>query len=149
MTSYAIVIEHEKCWGCGTCEVACKQEFDLASGLKLISVEEDGPGIDRGKPYFQYRVNLCRHCDVPPCADACPEDAVFRRADGIVILDESLCTGCRACLAACPYDAVDFEAESNIARKCNLCRHRVDHGLIPACADAVCPAHCIHFVVGA
>jgi Fe-S-cluster-containing dehydrogenase component len=141
-----IVIEHEKCWGCKTCEVACKQEFELAAGIKLIAVEDDGPQKINGRLHFQYRVNLCRHCDDPPCADVCPDAAIHKRPDGIVVLDDVLCSGCQACLDACPYDAIDFDPTASIARKCNLCHHRVDHGLIPACADNVCLAHCIHFV---
>jgi Fe-S-cluster-containing dehydrogenase component len=145
MKQPAIVIDHEKCWGCKTCEVACKQELAVAEGVKLISVEEDGPRTVSGKPFFQYRVKLCRHCDDPPCVDVCPEAAIRKRADGIVVLDEKMCSGCQACLEACPYDAIDFDAAVGIALKCNLCHHRVDHGLIPACADNVCLAHCIHF----
>jgi Fe-S-cluster-containing dehydrogenase component len=149
MNTYAVVVEHEKCWGCKTCEVACKQEFELAPGLKLVSVEEDGFQMIGDTLQFQYRVNLCRHCDEPPCAGACPEGAIVKRPDGIVVLDENRCTGCLACREACPYDAIDFDADASVARKCNLCYHRVDYGLIPACADNVCLAHCIHFSVAA
>jgi Fe-S-cluster-containing dehydrogenase component len=60
-------------------------------------------------------------------------------------MDYDLCSGCRACIDECPYDAITFDDDKDIAQKCNLCHHRVDHGLIPACADNVCLAHCIHF----
>jgi tetrathionate reductase subunit B len=101
MRKYALLINNELCWGCKTCEVACKQENRTAEGVK--------------------------------------------RADGIVVMDDSLCTGCQACIEACPYDAIDFDHQKGIAQKCNLCHHRVDYGLIPACADNVCLAHCIYF----
>ena len=94
---------------------------------------------------FAYHVNLCRHCDDPPCAEACPEEAIGKREDGIVIMDYNLCTGCQACMEACPYDAIAFDEDKAVAQKCNLCHHRVDRGLIPACADNICPAHCICF----
>jgi Fe-S-cluster-containing dehydrogenase component len=117
----------------------------VPDGVRLIAVEEDGPKMVKDNLLFHYRVNLCRHCDDPPCADACQDDAIRRRPDGIVVLDETLCTGCRACRDACPYDAIDFDETAGVARKCNLCHHRVDSGLRPACADNVCLAHCIHF----
>jgi tetrathionate reductase subunit B len=145
MKHYALVIDHEKCWGCKTCEVACKQEFEVAEGVRLIFVKEDGPRIVKDKPYFQYRVNVCRHCDDPPCADVCAEDAIYERGDGIVLLNDNLCTGCRLCLDACPFDAIDFDVDQGIARKCNLCHNRVDNGLIPACANNICLAHAIYF----
>jgi Fe-S-cluster-containing dehydrogenase component len=98
------------------------------------------------KPDFAFAVRVCRHCEAPPCAEACPEEAIAKRDDGIVILDELRCTGCQMCMDACPYDAITFDRHRVVVRKCNLCAHRVDQGLLPACADNVCPAHCIHFV---
>lgn len=145
MTMYALRIGEDFCWGCKTCEVACKQENQATDGVKLISVGEDGPKRVAGKLEFTFRVCVCRHCDDPPCAGACPADAIAKRPDGIVILDEEACTGCQACLDACPYGAIAFDPAKGIAQKCNLCHHRVDRGLIPACADNVCPGHCIHF----
>ena len=145
MPKHEVVIDHQLCWGCRTCEVACKQENRSAEGVKLISVREDGPRQIDEQSEFVFKVNLCRHCDEPPCADACPEEAISKRDDGLVIMDYDLCTGCQACIPECPYDAIAFDDEKDIAQKCNLCHDRVDHGLIPACADNVCLAHCIHF----
>jgi Fe-S-cluster-containing dehydrogenase component len=145
MKTHALEINHEACWGCKTCEVACKQENRAADGVKLISVSEEKPRMIDGKLDFVFRVNLCRHCDEPPCVSACPEEAIAKRSDGIVVMDYDLCTGCQLCIEACPYDAIDFDDEKGIAQKCNLCHHRVDRGLIPACADNVCLAHCIYF----
>jgi Fe-S-cluster-containing dehydrogenase component len=145
MTTYALEIDQAACWGCKTCEVACKQENGTADGIKLITVSDDGPELIDGRLHFVFRVNLCRHCDDPPCADACSEEAIAKRSDGIVVMDDERCTGCQACLEACPYDAIDFDPQKGVAQKCNLCHHRVDHGLIPACADNVCLAHCIDF----
>jgi len=145
MKKYALVIDHEACWGCKTCEVACKQENRAADGIKLIYVSEDGPKIVDGEPYFVFQVNVCRHCDDPDCIDACPEEAITKRKDGIVVMDYKQCTGCELCIEACPYNAISFDADKDVAQKCNLCYERVDQGLIPACADNVCLAHCIHF----
>jgi len=145
MKHYALVIDHESCWGCKTCEVACKQENAPADGIKLISVSEKGPEVVDGKLDFVFHLTVCRHCDDPPCVDACPEEAITKRQDGIVVLDYERCTGCQLCREACPYQAVAFDEDKGIAQKCNLCHHRVDQGLIPACADNVCLAHCIYF----
>jgi Fe-S-cluster-containing dehydrogenase component len=142
---YGMIIDDESCWGCKTCMVACKQELDVPEGVSLIVVSEDGPKEVAGKWVFSFHVKVCRHCDDPPCADACPEKAITKRKDGIVVLDDVTCIGCRDCMGACPYEAIDFNPEKAIAQKCNLCHHRVDRGLIPACADNVCLAHCIHF----
>jgi len=145
MSLFKIIIDEQLCWGCRTCEVACKQENQPAKGVKLIAVQEDGPRWSNDHPEFVYQVNLCRHCDDPPCVEACPEGAIHKRVDGLVIMNYDMCTGCQACMQACPYDAIAYDMDRNIAQKCNLCHHRVDQGLIPACADNVCLAHCIHF----
>jgi len=145
MTALGIYIDEQACWGCKTCEVACKQEMKAPVGVKLIGVGEDGPKIVNGTPTFTYRINICKHCDEPPCADACPEEAIIKRSDGIVVMDYDLCSGCQLCIEACPYDAIDFDHNKSIAQKCNLCHHRVDRRLIPACADNICLAHCIYF----
>jgi len=145
MLHFEINIDERLCWGCRTCEVACKQENRAAEGVQLIVVRENGSRQNADHPESVYQVNLCRHCDDPPCADACPEAAISKRDDGLVIMDYELCSGCQACIAECPYDAIAFDDDSDIAQKCNLCHHRVDQGLIPACADNVCLAHCIDF----
>ncbi len=147
MNKFELSIDNNLCWGCKTCEVACKQENRAADGVKLISVQENSPAPVDGKLNFAFHVALCRHCDDPPCAEACPEEAIRKTEDGIVIIDYNLCTGCRACLEACPYDAIAFDEDKSVAQKCNLCDHRVDRGLVPACADNICPAHCIYFKI--
>jgi Fe-S-cluster-containing dehydrogenase component len=146
MPKYSLLIDHELCWGCKTCEVACKQEFHTPEGVKLIRVEEIGPRRVEDKVDFTFHVNVCQHCDDAPCADACPDEAILKRKDGIVILDEKKCTGCQLCIDACPYDAIAIDSAKGIAQKCNLCFHRIDKGLNPACADNICLAHCINLI---
>ncbi len=117
----------------------------MPDGVKLISVDEVGPKTINRKLDFFYHVNVCRHCDEPACVDICPDEAIGKRDDGIVVLDEKICSGCQLCIDACPYDAIAFETAKGVAQKCNLCHHRIDKGLYPACADNICLAHCINF----
>lgn len=138
MNHFRLDIEEKLCWGCKTCEAACKQENRAPNGVKLIRVTEEGPGEGLS---FTFRVERCRHCENPPCADACGVEAIVKREDGVVVLDAGSCVGCGACVDACPYGAITFDGE--MARKCNLCHHRLERGLLPACADNVCLAHCI------
>jgi Fe-S-cluster-containing dehydrogenase component len=146
MRHFALKVEESKCWGCKACEVACKQENRAPDGVRLISISEDGPFRIDGRWHFVFRANRCRHCQDPECLPACPTGAISRRADNVVVLDRDSCSGCRACISACPYDAITFDEAAGVAAKCNLCHHRLDNGLLPACADNVCLAHCIELV---
>ena len=142
MARYGILLDLNRCTGCMTCVIACKEENLTRPGVwwnRVLELESES--LNR-MTYFRY---ACMHCDDPPCVDACPEEIINKRDDGIVVLDDGLCTGCRLCLEACPYDAIDFDEEQEIAHKCNLCHTRVDNGLLPACADNICLAHCIYF----
>ncbi len=146
MKKYALIIDEYGCWGCKACQVACKQEKRQPDGINYIYAVEDGPKRVDGKLDFIFRVNVCKQCDSPPCAEACPEGAFIKDSrTGIVRIDTDKCTGCKCCLQACPYDAIRFDEERSIALKCDLCFDRVEHGLYPACADNVCLAHCIYF----
>jgi Fe-S-cluster-containing dehydrogenase component len=80
-----------------------------------------------------FQVTRCNQCADAPCTAACPTTAMFRRPDGIVDFDKAACIGCKACIAACPYDAIFINPEDNSAEKCNLCAHRIEVGLEPAC----------------
>jgi Fe-S-cluster-containing dehydrogenase component len=138
-----LLIDNKDCVGCHACEIACKQEHNLPVGPRLIRVYSDGPQQIGGKLQLRYRIECCRHCDPAPCEQACPTGAISIREDGIAVIAGELCTGCRECVAACPYGVMQFDDVKNIARKCDLCAERLDKSLKPACA-AACPSHCIH-----
>uniref|UniRef100_A0A7C1JSH8 4Fe-4S dicluster domain-containing protein n=1 Tax=Caldilinea aerophila TaxID=133453 RepID=A0A7C1JSH8_9CHLR len=89
-----------------------------------------------------FQVTRCNHCANPPCVRICPVTAMYQRADGIVEFDSRVCIGCKACMQACPYDAIYIDPESHTAAKCHYCSHRVELGLEPACV-VVCPEHAI------
>ena len=95
---------------------------------------------------MHYIPNLCKHCDEPPCIDACPvEGAIYKRDDGLVIIDPVKCTGCKKCVDACPYGAIYFNDDLNLAQKCTGCAHLLDDGEWDArCVDA-CPTEAIKF----
>lgn len=89
-----------------------------------------------------FSVLRCNHCDDAPCVEVCPVKALYRREDGIVDFDPQRCIGCKACLNACPYDALHIDPRSQTAAKCNFCAHRVDVGLKPSC-EVVCHTEAI------
>jgi Fe-S-cluster-containing hydrogenase components 1 len=80
----------------------------------------------------------CNHCENPICARACPVKAIWKRADGIVLLETSKCVGCGQCFKFCPYQAPQMNFFERKTYKCTMCADRVDQSLQPACAT-VCP----------
>ncbi|MDR7542336.1 MAG: 4Fe-4S dicluster domain-containing protein [Armatimonadota bacterium] len=138
------VIDHRKCIGCHACTVACKAEHLVPLGVNRTYVKQVEVGVWPAVRR-QFQVTRCNQCDDPPCVHICPVTAMFRRPDGIVDFDREVCIGCKACIAACPYDAIYIDPESHSAEKCNFCAHRIDLGLEPACV-VVCPERAI--VVG-
>jgi tetrathionate reductase subunit B len=87
---------------------------------------------------------LCMHCETPSCMEVCPQEAIFKRPDSIVMIDVEKCDGCGVCLSACSYDALLLDEQRDIARKCTLCAHRIDQGLEPFCVTC-CSAEAMVF----
>ena len=139
--NYGFVIDNRKCIGCHACSTACKSENEVPLGVYRTWVKyvETGAYPD-ARRHFQ--VTRCNHCANPPCVRICPTEAMYQREDGIVEFDSSVCIGCKACMQACPYDAIYIDPDSGTAAKCHYCAHRTDIGLEPACV-VVCPEHAI------
>jgi len=144
MSQYALIIDYALCFDCKACEVACKQENNLPVGPKWIQVVTVGPRKVGDKLLVDYIPTTCHHCAKPPCIDACPTDAITKRQDGIVVIDPELCNGCMACITACHFAAPQFNPEKEVVEICNMCLHRIEKGLVPACVQA-CPSKAIYF----
>ncbi len=158
---YAMGVDPQKCIGCARCAVACKIENDVPqepsffnTWIERYVIQSDGEvgvdspngGID-GFPELSAEAEvlrtffipkLCNHCAKPPCVQVCPVGATFTTPDGVVLVDEGYCIGCRYCVQACPYGARWIHPEKHVASKCTFCFHRLKEGLLPACVE-VCP----------
>jgi len=160
---YGILIDLNRCTGCMTCVLACKQENLTPPRVwwdKVFEIESQA--LDRIL-YVRY---ACMHCDDPPCLAACPERAIYKRPDGIVLIDQERCRGRRECRKACPYGVIDINPDQDYfpsarlpyqdtgepfrlhppgkASKCTLCVHRIERGREPACVEG-CPSRAMIF----
>ena len=128
------------CVGCHACEIACRQEHDLSSetGAKWCRVTTVKPRKVQGELHLDFFPAMCLHCETPLCAVVCPEGAIAKNGDGMVLVDEKKCSGCRLCIGACPTGAMSFNEVSRTAAKCDFCRERVASGIEPSCVQ-----HCI------
>jgi Fe-S-cluster-containing dehydrogenase component len=151
------VIDVGICNGCYSCQIACKDEHVGNDWTPYAKPQPDTGQFwlrqtehIRGtvpKVKMHYIPIPCQHCDEAPCIPACPiENTIYKRDDGLVIIDPEKCTGCKSCVDACPYNAIFFNESLNIAQKCTGCAHLLDGGewKIPRCADA-CPTEAIKF----
>jgi Fe-S-cluster-containing dehydrogenase component len=135
------VIDQDRCIGCHACTTACRSENEVPLGVTRTYVKYVDVGTwPQARRAFQ--VTRCNQCADAPCVAICPTAAMHQRPDGIVDFDKTVCIGCKACIAACPYDAIFINPEDRSAEKCNVCAHRLDIGLEPACA-VVCPVGAI------
>ena len=131
---YALIIDTTKCTGCGACIEACRLRNHLPEGVSYI--RRIVKGNERNPRFLMIQ---CQHCANPPCATVCPTHATYRREDGVVLIDERLCVGCKYCMQACPYQARIFDEERGVADKCWLCLPWVLGGGLPACVEACIP----------
>ncbi len=151
---WGMLVDLRKCRPeCTACLDACRLENNTASvgnprwdvhWIRKVQVRPKHGGTERSV------ILLCNHCDKPPCAQVCPVQATYKRADGIVIVDHHRCIGCRYCMIACPYNARYFNFKEGedwpnkefpkrshgVAESCTLCAHLLDSGREPACVRA-------------
>jgi len=152
----ALVIDITKCNGCYNCQIACKDEHVGNDWTPYAKPQPDTgqfwmkvTDLVRGtvpKVKVSYLHSICQHCDEAPCIPACKQHAIYKRDDGIVIINPEKCTGKKDCIAACPYEEVIyFNEDLNIAQKCTFCAHLLDEGWKePRCVE-VCPTGALTF----
>ncbi len=138
---YAMAIDLQTCFGCAGCVVACMTENE-SFGYSRCRVTEETRGA-WPRPELLIYSERCNHCGSPPCVPVCPTGASHKGEDGLVAIDQSICTGCKACMAACPYDSRFLNA-NGVASKCTFCYPRVEKGLAPFCVSQ-CPSRAMVF----
>lgn len=150
---WAMVIDLRKCDGCEKCVKSCQKTHYLSKDQKWIDVYK----IESTAGQTVYMPRLCMHCENPPCTRVCPVAATYRNGEGVVLVNQETCIGCRTCMAACPYEARYFNWEApppapallqqpmpefpvpqkqGTVGKCILCVHNTDVGKLPACVEA-------------
>lgn len=155
---WGFLVDLRRCIGCEACTVACKTENDVRLGVFRTSVKDYDHGTypKAKRSFFPW---LCNHCEKPACLEDCPVDeiealfvwpdgkeetydkrATYQRPDGLVLIDQERCVGCGACVELCPYkvryqDPVKEGELGGKADKCTMCVHRLDRGVVPACAN--------------
>ena len=135
---YGFVIDHKAASAATRARSRARRRTTCRSGVSApgSSTSSKGAFPDVKRLFSCMR---CNHCTNAPCVTICPVNALEKRKDGIVDLDRDACIGCRACMQACPYDAIYLNEDLGAAEKCHFCAHRVEKGLEPACV-IVCPS---------
>ncbi len=141
--AYGMLYDAKACIGCRECEAACKGRRNLppvnepeldADNWTIIKLyqQEDNQHV------YSFVKRNCMHCVDPACVSACPVGAMKKTPEGPVIYDETICIGCRYCMAACPFEIPKYEWEEVFPRvqKCDMCADRIAEGDIPACVGA-------------
>ncbi len=142
---YSITQNKERCIGCLSCEIYCKQNKQLSEGPRLCEIVVLDKRKISGIPSEAYFYISCFHCENPTCVAACPTGAMKKRdSDGIVYVDSERCIGCKSCMVACQWGSVQWNPEALKAVKCDYCKDRVERGLKPACVT-VCSTGCLSF----
>lgn len=164
---WAMVIDQEKCVGCGHCTMACRAYNDVPPTMAWTRVTQD----EENNTFLPIP---CMHCEDAPCVQVCPVHATFARSDGIIMMDYDRCIGCRYCEMACPYSARVFNWEAftepnpavpawgmpsvprrprGVVEKCTFCVERIDrglqNGLTPGVDQAATPACVVACPTGA
>lgn len=138
------LVDTERCIGCHSCEMACKNEFQSEPGVrwrKVYPINEQRYSLSE-----RNHISLaCNHCERPECLRVCPVKAYTKRQDGIVMHDQRRCIGCKMCIMACPYEVPQYNVRLHKVEKCNMCSERLDRGEKTACVSG-CPAEALSVI---
>jgi anaerobic dimethyl sulfoxide reductase subunit B (iron-sulfur subunit) len=150
----AFYFDSSACGNCKACQIACQDKNNLPSYLRWRRVVQYAGGSWSPSPHhpgvmvpniFSYSISIaCMHCEEPACVNVCPSAAITKGEDGIVLVDQDKCIGCRYCEWACPYGAPQFDEQTKVMSKCTFCVDLQAQGKNPACVDA-CVMRCLHF----
>jgi len=166
-TKMGLIIDLDICVGCHACAVNCKEwntggHMAPLTDLNPYGKAQDGVWFNRihayevlakdgGANMTTYFPKSCLHCEDAACVTVCPTGASYKRVeDGIVLVEESKCIGCKLCSWACPYGAREFDSDAGVMKKCTLCIDRIynenldEVDRVPACVST-CPAGARHF----
>ena len=152
MVQYGFHFHGQRCTGCKTCILACKDYHGLSSSVSFRQVYEYGGGSwikDAAGCWstdsFVYYVSVaCNHCTNPACVKACPTGAMHKNHTGFITVDEERCIGCGYCALTCPYHAPKLDENAGHSVKCNACENLVARGELPSCV-AACPQRALEF----
>ncbi len=151
MKQLAFYFDSSSCSGCKTCQVACKDKHNSPLGVRWRRVYEvcGGDWIKQGEAWTHnisaYHVSMaCNHCKDPVCMHSCPNKAIVKDGQGIVLINYDRCMGCKYCEWTCPYGALQFDNEQKVMTKCTLCADYIEEGKPPACVSA-CPMRVLDF----
>lgn len=154
MARYAMVCDVEKCTGCHSCFLACKDEYvgsphlpwtqEQGPNQQWLRVQEVEYGTD-SKVKVDYIPILCQHCNNPACGRGTPEGAVYTRDDGIVVFDPEKSKGLKSIVNNCPYHVVFWNEEKQIPQKCTMCAHMLDTGDMTTRCVECCPTGAMVF----
>jgi Fe-S-cluster-containing dehydrogenase component len=144
-TRWAMAVDTRTCVGCGACVIGCKTENAVPMGYSRdwIFTETTGTFPDLA---MTVRSERCGQCADAPCVRACPTGSSHYGPGGIVLVTTAKCSGCKACIAACPYGARFVDPRTHTVDKCTWCVHRLEKGIPTTSCQEMCPTQSI--VVG-
>lgn len=144
MAKQGFYYDQQKCVGCKTCQIACKDKNDLPLNALFRRVSSYSTGSFPHPSLYNFTMS-CNHCINPACVEVCPIGSLYvDEGDGTVQRDDSMCIGCQYCVNACPYQNPRYVPEKQIVQKCDACITLRQSGEVNACV-ASCPMRALEF----